>query len=177
MDQNRLVAAIRDNYLEQFRVFINAMRERHCGGASEVKFELPESADRPYRGITVSDFAANEAGHLHAHWFAPDKHLAFPKTSFRHKKSMVELVAMRWDCAVLVTDAAVSPDAFDAWFEEWFDPSESKSETTAEHSGRIHSLSISDTTTEIDFGTAPTEAFWQLLDLLSESGVGKITVG
>ncbi|MGI8840197.1 MAG: hypothetical protein ACR2F8_05370 [Caulobacteraceae bacterium] len=63
------------------------------------------------------------------------------------------------------------------WFEYWFDPDERRHDPSLKLSGKIHSLLVDEATASVDFGTAPTDAFWQLLGILESAGASDIKVG
>src|SRR5262249_32000073 len=68
------------------------------------------------------------------------------------------------------------------WFERWFDVEDTRQPDDDGLNGVIHFLSDPEykgaaTVFQVDFGSAPEEAFEELLDALRDSGATKIEIG
>ncbi len=81
---------------------------------------------------------------------------------------------MCWDDVIVLFSGP--PADFDAWFDLWFDPEEKCFEDGAELSGRIHSLIVENGRVSVDFGSAPPEALFDLLLVLSGGGVTNVAI-
>ena len=92
--------------------------------------------------------------------------------------SETELVldSLRWDAVLIRHDVPDIDDAIEAWFAKWFDPDELRFEPGNELSNCIHAVHIGSNEIEVDLGTAPTEAFWQLLTCLAEANASTLNV-
>jgi hypothetical protein len=86
--------------------------------------------------------------------------------------------ALLWDDVIIRHDVASIPsDKIADWFQRWFDPDDERHDPDAELSNIIHSLRVKPYLLEIDFGTAPMDAFWEMLELLEGAGASDIRIG
>ena len=77
---------------------------------------------------------------------------------------------LRWDDIVIDHDLDVLPaDAIEAWFDRWYGPDD---QTT----NMIHSFLIESRYISIDLGTAPSEALFEMIDLLEKAGVKALQI-
>lgn len=182
MDVVSLIAAVRDLYREQFDAFVAQQRRAHPTGVAEVKLRLSDGSGLLHDLFCV-DFlvlgeAAPEAIELH-----PERQLGFEPFEGGFGGLRVRFEELRWDDAVVrwVGGAGPDPEALETWFTLWFDPLELRTSAANDEdaalSGVIHSLAVADGALHVDFGTAPPAAFWELLQLLADSGAAAATVG
>ncbi len=173
MSLEDFASRIRDHYLGQFREFV---REQHLGceqGAAEVKLLLSDRSEL-YRHLYCVDFVKNDGGPQVVE-LQPDRFLKFEPLSGAIGDARLLIDHLRWDDVVIAHDAAKKPQ-IDNWFERWFDPEDKRIDEKAEFSSVIHSLLASEGSLSIDFGTAPTAAFWEVLDLVATQGGKNIRV-
>ncbi len=169
-----LVIEIRDHYVAQFRSFVLDQRETCRKGEPEVKFQLPIDSNT-YRQFAVVDFVCNDKG-PEAIVFEPETVLEFDRLEGHIADSKLIIDALRWDSVFIRHDAPSVEDAIAEWFEKWFDPDEIKFDPTAELSSCIHAVFVAPDHIEVDFGTAPVEAFWELLEYLATSKARNIFI-
>jgi hypothetical protein len=81
-----------------------------------------------------------------------------------------------WDDVEIYHDLAMPLKGIDQWFALWFDETDERVEEAAEFSNAIHSLLVEANHLSIDFGSAPTVAFWELLALFEAAGAESICV-
>lgn len=169
-----LVIEIRDHYVAQFRAFALVNRASCSAGGPEMKFQLPPDTNA-FRQIAVVDFVRNE-GVLEATLFEPDKVLTFERIEGRIAETELVIEALRWDAVVISHDSPSIEEAIAHWFEKWFDPDETNFDPTAELSGCIHAVFLAPGELQIDLGTAPAEAFWELLESVSGGDATRICI-
>ena len=174
MDLDDVTARIREHYLEQFRAFIHEQKRGCTQGASEVKLRLSEKSE-VFQHLYCVDFIKND-GTAEIVELQPDRFLRFEPISGSLGGANLQVEALRWDDLVIHHDAPEPLSGIDPWFEQWFDPEDKRRDEDAEFSGVIHSLLVLPDRLSIDFGSAPTTAFWTLLDLLEQEGAKSIRV-
>ena len=167
------VERARNLYVEQLRGFISEHKATGKRGASEVKLQLPP-AKRLFQNITCVDYLENDKDGVIAIDMRADRVLAFEPTLLRHGDLSVRLSDLRWDDIIIHFDGA-APD-LTAWFDCWFDPDEKNFDANAELTGRIHSLIAEDGHISVDFGSAPVDALFDLLQVMSSAGIKAITL-
>jgi hypothetical protein len=165
------VQRARDLYVDQLTGFIQTQRATGKRGASEVKLQLPPPK-RLFQCFTCVDYLENDRDGVVAIDMAADRHLQFEPTLLRYKSLDVKLSGLCWDDVIADFDGR-TPDLTD-WFDLWFDPTEKRFDSEAELTGRIHSLIAEDGRISVDFGSAPPQAFFDLLDALIDAGVVEI---
>lgn len=170
-----LVIEIRDHYVAQFRSFICRQRAACSTGSPEVKFQLPADTTA-YQQIVVVDFVRNDRG-PEGVLFEPDNILAFDRLDGQIAETKLIIDSLRWDAAVFRHDAPAVENAIAVWFAKWFDPDEINFDAEAELSACIHAVYVAPQELQIDFGTAPADAFWELLECLADGGAQIIHIG
>jgi len=110
--------------------------------------------------------------------------IAFAPLEFEWSGGLaVRLAPFPWDYCELRLGAPVfDPAHFRAWFDRWFDAEDSRPEGARGFKGVVHFMSdpaVVDGVTRllVDFGSAPVEAFEQLLDAAVASGQTSVRIG
>jgi hypothetical protein len=165
-----LINQSRDLYLEHFRNFAELQTEK-CGGRGgpEAKFEIPErDAPNLFRNLYCTDFVINHGDRVEPHELQPDTVLTFQPFTYEVGRALVLFERLQWDDVVLHYDGPdVQREDLNRWFEYWFDPDDSRLQLDAPLCGSVHALFVRPRYLCVDFGTATTEAFWDLLDLVT----------
>lgn len=171
-----LIEQIRGAYLEGFRDFVEQQHKAGERGAAEVKMAIPGQA-KLFKQFYCADFVNNDDNGPDAVEFAFDQFYSFTGLRGDLGDLSVTFTSMRWNDVIIAHDLETLPaDAIADWFEEWFDPTDQRHDPAAEFSGTIHSLMIEPHALTIDFGTAPADAFWSLINLLDEAGARDATI-
>jgi hypothetical protein len=176
MDANTFVAHIRNHYVDQFESFLERQTARHATGTAEVKIKLGQSSQL-FRQLYCVDFAKNTDGQLGVVQFQPKSVLGFPPIAGEYGELVLNIEALRWDDVVIHHDLRRLPgEALEAWFQQWFDPDDERLAPDELMAGVIHSLLVMPGELTIDFGTAPADAFWALVDLLEIAGATELVI-
>jgi hypothetical protein len=175
MDASALVPHARDHYVEQFEAFAYMQRRSCEQGASEVKLRLGETS-KLFERLYCVDFVKND-GQSEIIELQPKNILRFNKVSGSFGAAALSIEHLRWDDVVIYHDlTALPPDGMSRWFRRWFDPDDERHGHLEPLSRVIHSLLIEPGTLSIDFGTAPPEAFWDMLELVQGTGATAIRI-
>jgi hypothetical protein len=170
------IARVRDHYVEQFTAFADEQKQGCETGASEVKLQLSEQSEL-YQRLYCVDFLRNENGQARPVELLPDRFLRFDTISGSFGAARLVIEHLRWDDVTIYHDLTLLPsEAMADWFEHWFDPDDRRLDQSAQLSGIVHSLLIKPGVIHVDFGTAPPEAFWGILDALERAGATSIRV-
>jgi hypothetical protein len=172
-----LVHRVREHHVDQYQVFAHSMFEEFGVGAAEVQFHGQEWGAL-HRQRMRSDFAAKKDDHLFVRMFVPDLVLEFPPFQLPVGSGTSAIVeALRWDNAEIDHGLPALPEgAVDAWFDQHFDPSDSRYDEARRFGSYVHSLAIEPGRLSVDFGSAPVEALTDLLGLLAQAGARTIVV-
>jgi hypothetical protein len=110
--------------------------------------------------------------------------IAFAPLEFEWSSGLsVRLAPFPWDyCELRLGSPLSGPAHFRAWFDRWFDAEDSHPEDAVGFRGVVHFMSdpeVGDGVTRllVDFGSAPVEAFEQLLDAAVASGQTSVQIG
>jgi hypothetical protein len=108
----------------------------------------------------------------------------FPPFSLQWKHEMpVQISPFPWNaCPVRTASRNVNFDKLLEWFELWFDPEETKAPGDDGLLGVVHNLisqpiELDEIRLLIDFGSAPIEAFEDLIDALHSAGAKQLEIG
>jgi hypothetical protein len=168
------IARIREHYIEQFRAFVAELKQEGArGGGPELKLRLDPKCEIFQQLYCIDFFKADPLELLE---LEPARFLSFEPLSGAIGDARFIIEHFRWDDVEIYHDLGMPLKGIDQWFERWFDEKEERLEATAEFSNAIHSLLVEANHLSIDFGTAPTAAFWELLDLLEVAGAKSIRV-
>ncbi len=169
-----LVIRARDHYVTQFQAFIRRQRETCVTGAAEVKFGLGADSSA-YRGLAVVDFVRNDAG-TEGILFEPESFLTFDRIEGHIATTDLVIEGLRWDAVSIYHDVLDVDRSISSWFDKWFDPDEVNLDQAVDVKNCIHAVYIEPSELQVDFGTAPAEAFWELLDSLAGGQASFVTV-
>lgn len=170
-----MIEQVRQRYHVAFSDFIARQLAdcEQCG--AEVKLELGESS-HVYRRLYCADFVRNDRQRQVIE-FVPESVTIEPFT-MKFRATDVHVEGISWDAAVLSHDLENIPRAaLNDWFDRWFDPDDTRFDPEADLQSVIHSLIVEEGALTVDFGSAPADAFDELLDLLSAAGARRIVVG
>lgn len=169
------IAQVRDHYVEQFSRFTDEQRTRFVKGAAEVKIRLAESSGI-YGRLYCVDFVGTDDGHQIIE-LAPEDVLQFEPIDGLFGDAALSIPHLRWDDVLLRHDLEEYPEEqLDRWFRHWFDPDDVRHAEEAGIGEVIHSLLVEPGCLSIDFGTAPAEALWELLELVEAADASTITI-
>ena len=169
-----LIQRIRDHYVEQFRGFVQAQCREFDTGVGEVKIRL--NGEGLSNRLYCIDFLANIDGETVLRELQPDLILTFDPLTGSIGQADLEVLGLKWDDVILEHDLKADVEGLADWFDVWFDPEDKRHDPAAELSLCIHSLSVEPGRLCVDFGTAPPDAFWELMKVLLDAGVTQIRI-
>jgi hypothetical protein len=190
MTVGQLLDDIRDKYLTQFQECIAYVKENGMEAMCEAAYRDEDGAlaregtlSLPMRldVVGVADGEAKDTIRVDS-----TAMLAFEPIDFEWSGGLPTLLApFHWDgCHVRATGIRKNADwsHLRGWFDRWFDGEDTRQPDADGLCGVIHFLSDpkqegAATTFEVDFGSAPVEAFEELLDALRDAGATKIEIG
>jgi hypothetical protein len=173
MDLMALIERVREHYVGQFEAFVRQQTASAVVCGAEVQFVLSEQTNH-YRHFARVDFIRNDNG-VEAVWFEPASTLEFEPFGGSFGTMRVIVEALRWDVVVIHHDLSDAPQ-LDDWFQRWFDPDDERHDPSASLGLFIHLLTIMPGCISVDFGTAPAEALWALLEQLELAGATRATI-
>ncbi|MFT3996046.1 MAG: hypothetical protein QM667_01460 [Asticcacaulis sp.] len=179
MDFEELIELARDSYVGQFAHFADMQNKAHPEGVIEVKLEVSEEAGL-YRSLYCADYLTGPPGDPDMPQIvelAPDSEVAFEAVVVTLNELEMTVEALDWhEMNIAMTGAPATLQGLDAWFETWFDPEDQNVDLDSRFSGHIHSLLVDGEHLHIDFGTAPVQAFVDLMVLIEMNGCSAVRV-
>ncbi len=154
-----------------------AYRDEHGALISEGTLKLPMRLDV----VGVADGEAKDSIRVDS-----DSMLSFAPIDFKWSGDLpTRLAPFHWDgCHARAMGLQKDTDwsHLRRWFDQWFDCEDTRQPDGDGLCGVIHFLSDpkqegAATTFEVDFGSAPVEAFEEFLDALRDSGATRIEIG
>lgn len=176
-----IVETVRSHYLKQMIASFEDFSALHSPSALEVLFELQRECAYPFR-LYRADMASNTEDGPKLQDVNPEGYLNF--SAFTESVSgnlRVTLNPIAWygvdfDCDKVLTEADLQ-----GWAMRWFDVEDEHKQDSAGLQGVIHSITVpeiqgSRAEFSVDFGSAPVEAFEELLTLLSSAGTSSVNI-
>jgi len=169
---------VRSHYLEHYRDWVAVMADKAGRGGPEVALQLSENA-KVARQLYRVDYMANAEGKPNVVEFQFDQFLDFEPAESSVGSTALTLRPFKWENAGVTLDGAIWPEQpLMDWFDDWFGLTSGREDQAepGQLGGLIHSLSIAEARIEVDLGSAPVEAFEQLLKLAASTTTSRITV-
>jgi hypothetical protein len=175
--------AERENYLAIYLRAISQARRMHEVAVPEVKVESTEAKFRkPYRYYTLDIFCrrGDKSGPIEVNIAAAG---AFPRVSENWQGLDVTLHPFVWNGLEFRLDADFADDAaLVAWMDKWMDIAEKKPKDNNRLSQIVHNVTQPERTQagwsfSVDFGSAPLDAFVELIDVVRASGAKRLELG
>ena len=175
MDIRTLLDAAHDLQIERLRALGEELEAENRIVEPEAPFVV--EAERPIERVRLVDYvvAEDEGEPPRAVELAAGPVIKHPPLAFEAEGVDLLVRALAWDRVhldfgpVALDEAALGP-VLARW--QW----DAETETVPEAPGHIHSIRRVDNGLLIDFGTAPPEAFLDLVATLSAAGIGEIAV-
>ena len=190
MTVRQLLDQIRDRYLTEFRDCIAYVKQGGMEAMCEVAYRTEDgrlaregTLGLPMRLdiVGVADGEAKDTIRVDS-----DSMLSFDSIDFEWAGGLpTRLAPFTWDaCDIRAYGISKTSDWSHVreWFDRWFDGEDTRPADEHGLYGVIHFLSDPKceggaTIIQVDFGSAPEEAFEELLDALRDSGATKIEIG
>ena len=172
-----LLSRARDHYADQFKAFADEQRAKYPISASEIKLQSNKEC-AIFNSLYCVDSIAKIDGVDRILELSPEYYLRFDAIVDQYREAALIIRHLRWDDVLLHHDLDTLPEIeLNAWFHYWFDPEDERQPADpADLSCVIHSLLIKPRALSADFGTAPPEALWEMLELLEGAGATTITI-
>ena len=171
-----LVVRVREHFVAQFTVFIEDHRRNCAIGAPELKLRLNEPTTL-FQNLYCMDFVKRDGEYEYLQ-LEPERASSFESIASSVGAAALSIEALRWDDVIVRHDLASAPsDNIARWFRRWFDLDGERRDPDAMLSGVIHSLRVKPGRLSVDLGTAPADAFWEMLELLERAGARNIQIG
>jgi hypothetical protein len=180
-----ILALARGQYMAAYRQALKSYRKRFSPWAAEVMFDLKKvNTPRPfhYYRVDLASSAVTPINITEVNLELPH-HRAEPRTFQRASGLSLKLHPVVWNGIDFLSPHFVPEDSeFVAWCSRWLDPDDKLTKGGHTLSGVIHAVTYPSFTGEnwmfgVDFGSAPTSAFDELLAVMEQMGCRSVTVG
>jgi hypothetical protein len=169
MTPQEVVDHARDFFVKRFEAFVATQRRAFESGTAEL---LVEEVREAYQGLCRLDFATDDKAFV----FVPDQKLSMKPVFLPMPAATCIADHLDWQDIVILSDQqAATLELLEEWFFYWFDP-EGAVQQGLREPGVVHLLSLDVCRMDIDMGTAPAEALWQMLWILDKAGAKNIYV-
>ena len=174
MELIALLEMLRSNYVQQYESTYRSQVEQNEEVYPEIAFEISGGV---YKSLFVADFIGKNGNNNSVIEVGTTDAAYGGDQSFEYNGLSIEFGHVSWDAMRLELDPMPQNIAgFERWFDRWIDLDGAYRIEGAFLSHVIHSVSIRDDSLGIDFGTAPRDAFVQLLDLFKANRVETIRI-
>jgi hypothetical protein len=175
--------AEREHYLSVYLRGISEARDKHDVAVPEVKIETTkEKLRKPYRYYTLDIFCrrGDKSGPIEVNLAAAR---AFRPVSENWQGLDVTLHPFVWNGLEFRLDGDLADEAgLLAWMDKWMDVPERKPKDENRLSQIVHNVTQPERTPggwsfSVDFGSAPLDAFVELIDVVRASGTKRLELG
>jgi hypothetical protein len=175
--------AERESYLAIYLRAISEARRAHDEAVPEVKVETTkEKFRKPYRYYTLDIFCrrGDKSGPIEVNIAAAS---AFPRVRENWQGLDVTLHPFVWNGLEFRLDGDLADEArLLAWMDKWMDLPERKPKDENRLSQIVHNVTQPERTQSgwsfsVDFGSAPLDAFVELIDVVRASGAKRLELG
>ena len=172
MDLDQFLRDMQAAYVMEFKAAYSHQVELR----GDISSEVPLDASLLYGDVFVADFLDRKSEPNTAIEFVPDAEVFRGPATFVDGDLSVEFDSVSWDNMTLSFPPGLIQAAnLNSWFNRWLDVDRDPGDLSVT-SGIIHSVSVTRGGISVDFGTAPSEAAVELLELLRAHGAGDVHV-
>lgn len=174
MELAAFIDDLRSAYVQEFVATFSREKAKNADFFSEIGLEISGSV---HKGLYVVDFVRRVEGSNTVVELGETPRTFRGPASFSIGGMPVEFDSVSWDAVEVSAEPTIiwSQD-LEAWFERWLDTEKTPKDGDVV-TGIIHSVAITDSGVQIDFGTAPPEAALELISLIRENGARSIHFG
>ncbi|MDZ7925097.1 MAG: hypothetical protein U5M23_13835 [Marinagarivorans sp.] len=183
-DLQRYITNIRNHYLNIYMDAIKTFKAQHEQTEVEALGSMNGIEDRPeifrWRRFDLVTHATQPPRMAN---FRPDTHVNFePQSYVWQRKMKVRLEPIAWnDVSFECTDFNLQKSQLEHWAVRWMDPNNQRPVDNHGMGNRIHAVTfperkVNRTEFFVDFGSAPIQAFQELLQVLMLAGTKKVRI-
>lgn len=170
----KIISRARDHYVDQFLSLVSHQMDQHEDGAAEVKLKLADDS-AVFKQLYCADFLHGDPPQVVE--FQVKNIEDIEPVAVTIGRCFISVEQVIWGNVILRHDVdGFSGSNLSDWFSYWFDPTDERQEPGYGVSNIIHSVSIEHRLICVDFGTAVSQALWELLDLLEVAGANDIRI-
>lgn len=180
----RYLNNIRNHYLNIYLDAIKGFKQRHEQAEVEALASVNGVQGQPeifrWRRFDLVDQASNPPGIAN---FNPETHVSFAPESFTwQRKLKIRFEPLAWnDVEFECTGLNMAKSQLEHWAVRWLDPQNKRPVDNHGLGGRIHALTFPQKKVNrqvfyVDFGSAPVQAFQELLNVLTLADVKKVRI-
>lgn len=174
MDFIVFLEELRNAYMVQYESSYVREARQHQVLTPEVAFEISGGV---YKNLFVVDFLSKNGEDFGAIEVIPTSAAYLQGSQWTFNQIKFEIGNVTWDAMHLeIGKPPKDLVGFESWFDKWIDLERLLPAPGEEYGHSIHSVTLLDTGMVVDFGTAPTRAFQELVVVFRRSGVEEIKI-
>ncbi len=175
MDLYELLEHLRTDYVTGYEAALVDAQGQYELVAPEVVFQIDGGVYQHLYAVDLLVGAADAPGAVELS--AEDSLLAPSAEVFYHSDLEISFYATSW--GNMAFDVSIAPEqlsGFNTWFYYWMDLDATRRVQGEPFGGVVHSVHFQPETVSIDFGSAPVEAFVELLQIFEENGIHELRI-
>jgi len=176
-----ILEQVRAHYMAGYVDSLRSFKATYSPAAAEALFEIPGDASYPFR-LYRADLASNSTTGLKIEEVNISTHLDFSEVAAEGPNgAQISLHPITWNGVDFQVAPRLDRPGLEAWALRWLDVNDNRRQDGNGLQGVVHSVSNPDVQVgsaefSVDFGSAPVEAFEQLLTTLCATGATHVTV-
>lgn len=178
MEFKEIINHQRQSYIKQLKAFYADRND----GAREILMALNGEDETLLFKLTRLDYLVKIDGEFKIEELSPDTYSNHPPISFTYGQLQVELNPFFWHgCEFIVDEEFENLDWLRTWTKTWIDEEDKFQSDNDGFTGAIHNVTFPTTERQrtkftVDFGTASTEAFMNLINLIKDTGTRNLII-
>jgi hypothetical protein len=177
-----IIGAERERYASYFEAAFENVRAGNTQSARELLISINnEALPYPYRYLRVDAVEKRSDGTDQPYEFWLDPSQEAEARGFQLGPVAIEMYPFTWCATQVAFDRAPDTGKLEAFLTTWLDTNDARASGGSGAANAIHSASPIETNGElsyltIDFGTAPSDALLDLIDLVGNEGADRIII-
>ena len=177
-----IIEAERNRYASYFDAAFENVRAGNAQSVRELLISINnEALPYPYRYLRVDAVEKRADGTDQAYEFWLDPAEDADARGFQLGPVAIEIYPFTWCATQVAFDRAPDTDKLEAFLTAWLDTNDEKASGGVSPANAVHSVSPVESNGElsyltIDFGTAPSDALLDLIDLIGNEGADRIII-
>ncbi|THD34729.1 MAG: hypothetical protein E7773_13765 [Sphingomonas sp.] len=168
MNIREMIAAVRDDYVEQLRDFITAERLRYSDVFAERRVEAPNS--KMFARAYVADVSFGDPVTRMSDLVPRPRAGKLPPVTLNTPGIAITFDELWWHDVRIEHDGSYDGRSISLWFDRWFPRADPARAREHDGAGLIHSVTVDEKWITVDFGSAAIGALFELLTVTQRCG-------
>jgi hypothetical protein len=168
----------------QRQIYLRQLDEFWQGKIGAKEILIAYNSDKPplLLNLTRFDYLEKQNDDFNIEELSPDTYINHQTAEFVAGNLTIELNPFYWHGCEFILNKKISDTTFiEEWAKQWIDEDDLLQQSSEGYSNAIHSVTIpeivkNETKFTVDFGTASVDCFLDLINIIVENNIDKVTI-